>query len=333
MDITGTGSITGKYIRGINLIYSQNNAGTKKFYLFNGHGDVVQLTGSDGNVTKSYDYDAYGNEKNPDAADANPFRYCGEYFDKETGTYYLRARYYAPGIGRFISEDSYWGKDNDPLSLNLYTYCENEPINRIDPSGHDWLDKVIDSILNFFGISSDLDETATGPHSDMYKISTAFYWGIQTDITFFCMNYTQAFFDTIEWAAQQDAITTAISPVKQNLNSLSKGAVKTEIASSAAQYQRLKQSLATEEIQSVIKTTEHGAERLMTRGFSPSEISDLKLSPSKIMTQTDGASVYLRDVGAGKFNVIVESENGVVTALKNISQNSLDRLSKNYGWK
>mgnify|MGYP000924390666 CR=1 FL=1 len=188
---------------------------------------MVQLTGSDGNVTKSYDYDAYGNEKNPDAADANPFRYCGEYFDKETGTYYLRARYYAPGIGRFISEDSYWGKDNDPLSLNLYTYCENEPINRIDPSGHDWLDKVIDSILNFFGISSDLDETATGPHSDMYKISTAFYWGIQTDITFFCMNYTQAFFDTIEWAAQQDAITTAISPVKQNLNSLSKGAAKT----------------------------------------------------------------------------------------------------------
>ncbi len=72
---------------------------------------------------------------------------------------------------------------------------------------------------------------------------------------------------------------------------------------------------------------------LMTRGFTPSDISDLKLSPSKIMTQTDGASVYIKDIGSGKFNVIVESENGVVTALKNIGKNSLDKLSKNYGWK
>jgi hypothetical protein len=106
-----------------------------------------------------------------------------------------------------------------------------------------------------------------------------------------------------------------------------------EYASSAAQYQRLKDSLAKEEIQSVIKTTDHGAERLMSRGFTPSEISDLKLSPSKVMTQSDGAGVYIKDVGAGNFNVIVESENGVVTALKNISEGSLNRLSKNYGWK
>ncbi len=106
-----------------------------------------------------------------------------------------------------------------------------------------------------------------------------------------------------------------------------------EYASSAAQYQRLKQSLATEEIQSVIKTTEHGAERLMSRGFTPSEISSLKLSPSRIMEQADGASVYIKEIRMSKFNVIVESDNGVVTALKNIGKKSLDRLSKNYGWK
>jgi RHS repeat-associated protein len=60
-------------------------------------------------------------------------------FDKETGTIYLRARYYNPAVGRFISEDSVWGKDTDPLSLNLYTYCENDPVNQIDPSGHEGL--------------------------------------------------------------------------------------------------------------------------------------------------------------------------------------------------
>jgi uncharacterized protein RhaS with RHS repeats len=49
----------------------------------------------------------------------------------------LRSRYYDPEVGRFISEDSYWGKSSDPLSLNLYTYCQNDPIQYYDPSGHD----------------------------------------------------------------------------------------------------------------------------------------------------------------------------------------------------
>ena len=94
------------------------------------------MTDASGNVIKNYDYDAFGNEKNPDPNDTNVFRYSGEYFDKETGTIYLRARYYDPTIGRFITEDSYTGKDADPLSLNLYTYCHNDGVNYFDPTGH-----------------------------------------------------------------------------------------------------------------------------------------------------------------------------------------------------
>ena len=127
--------VAAKYVRGINLIRS-DMAGTVNYYLFNGHGDVVQLTGSSGSVIKTYDYDVFGNEKTPDTNDTNPFRYCGEYFDKETGTYYLRARYYNPVIGRFITEDSYLGNNSDPLSLNLYTYCYNNPIILCDPIGN-----------------------------------------------------------------------------------------------------------------------------------------------------------------------------------------------------
>ncbi len=74
---------------------------------------------------------------NPDANDTNAFRYAGQYFDAETGTYYLRARYYSLGIGRFTQQDG-WGYSNigDPLRLNLYTYCGGNPIKYIDPSGH-----------------------------------------------------------------------------------------------------------------------------------------------------------------------------------------------------
>ena len=122
-------------------------------FLYNGHGDVIQLTDTAGDLVKSYDYDAFGNEKAPDPNDTNLFRYCGEYFDKETGTIYLRARYYDPEIGRFITEDSVWGKDADPLSLNFYTYCGNDPILFTDPTGHitqQDKDKYKNGEINFY---------------------------------------------------------------------------------------------------------------------------------------------------------------------------------------
>ena len=90
-----------------------------------------------------YAYDAYGNCKVVSGADSeiatlNPFRYRGYYFDRETGLYYLNARYYNPEWRRFISPDSpeYIDAEN-PNGLNLYAYCNNDPVNYADPSGHD----------------------------------------------------------------------------------------------------------------------------------------------------------------------------------------------------
>ena len=76
------------------------------------------------------------NRKWYNGINTNAFRYCGEYYDSETGTIYLRARHYNPSNGRFTQRDSFAGKQGDPLSLNLYTYCHNNPIIGIDPSGH-----------------------------------------------------------------------------------------------------------------------------------------------------------------------------------------------------
>lgn len=130
MELDGNGAVTAKYIRRINLIYAEDGAGTnRQYYLFNGHGDVVQLTSDAETLIKAYDYDAFGNEKNPNPADTNPFRYSGEYFDKEMCTIYLRARYYDASVGRFTQEDPACE------GLNWYTYCGNDPINFFDPFG------------------------------------------------------------------------------------------------------------------------------------------------------------------------------------------------------
>ena len=81
--------------------------------------------------------DAFGNEKDRVGSDPNPFRYCGEYFDVESGCYYLRARYYDPSVGRFTQEDAHWNTSNmiygdepqqigeyeDPLGTSRYTYA------------------------------------------------------------------------------------------------------------------------------------------------------------------------------------------------------------------
>lgn len=134
LETRGNESIS--YARGINYIGRVDNAGTLSYFLYNGHGDVVQTVSEAGEIENQYDYDIFGNPTLTVENYLNSIRYAGEFYDSETGLYYLRARYYDPYIGRFISEDSYWGEDSNPLSLNLYTYCENDPIQYVDPTGH-----------------------------------------------------------------------------------------------------------------------------------------------------------------------------------------------------
>jgi RHS repeat-associated protein len=103
---------------------------------------VVGLVDEDGKVVNRYSYDEWGNLMASKEEIDNPIRYSGEYYDEETGLYYLRARYYDPTIGRFISEDSYEGSVTNPLSLNQYTYTFNNPLIYVDPSGHNAIDIV-----------------------------------------------------------------------------------------------------------------------------------------------------------------------------------------------
>ena len=146
LELTESGKVRKRYIRGNDLVYADKGTDTEKqYYVTDPHGNVVQTVDESGKVTKAYEYDSFGNEVKPDSKDDNPFRYCGEYYDHETGEVYLRARYYQPAVGRFLTRDSYTGQEDEPESLHLYTYCGNDGVNAWDPSGHDAVSAFYDA--------------------------------------------------------------------------------------------------------------------------------------------------------------------------------------------
>ncbi len=144
LELDSKGNLAARNIYGNNLV-TRNAGGQSVYYMYNGHADVTALLKPDGTILATYQYDAFGNALEGTATKENlknienPYTYGGYRFDDESGLYYLNARYYDPTTARFMSEDTYSGDPNDPLSLNLYTYCHNEPVMYSDPTGHFYL--------------------------------------------------------------------------------------------------------------------------------------------------------------------------------------------------
>ena len=119
------------------------NGTTETFYFDrNIKGDVVGIYNASGTKIAKYSYDSWGNAKlttlsSNNFSAYNPIRYRGYYYDAESGLYFLNARYYNPTWRRFISPDDTAYLDPDtPSGLNLYAYCNNDPVNYSDPSGN-----------------------------------------------------------------------------------------------------------------------------------------------------------------------------------------------------
>ena len=110
--------------------------------------NAIFLLDSSGAVVVQYDYDAWGNCKvcnanGTEITDANhignlnPFRYRSYYFDTETKFYFLQSRYYDPEIGRFLTIDDISYLNAESVNgLNLYAYCNNNPVMYADYDGH-----------------------------------------------------------------------------------------------------------------------------------------------------------------------------------------------------
>jgi len=139
--------------------------GTTYYYVFNLQGDVTGIVTSAGTQVVTYTYDAWGRPLSTTGSQAstigvqNPLRYRGYYYDTETGFYYLNSRYYDPVVGRFISEDGALSTGQGYNGLNMFAYCLNNPINRVDYNGHSSI-SIFEIVIN--GVYAALEATGTG---------------------------------------------------------------------------------------------------------------------------------------------------------------------------
>jgi RHS repeat-associated protein len=111
------------------------SAAARLYPLTDAQGTTRFLTDSSGNVVQAYSYSPYGQLTSTLSATTTPYLYTGENLDQETGLQYLRARYYDPATGRFISRDPMRGTLTNPITQNPYIYAGDNPTAYVDPSG------------------------------------------------------------------------------------------------------------------------------------------------------------------------------------------------------
>lgn len=162
----GEGSSTEKIIylydeTGIIGMVHTTESGTTTAYYFQRNllGDVIGIYTTGGTKVGGYAYDAWGNctitLNTNGIATRNPIRYRGYYYDEDTKLYYLNARYYCPEWRRFISPDDTGYLDPESVNgQNLYTYCNNDPVNYADHSGHIAFSAILIAMAIGFGVGA-----------------------------------------------------------------------------------------------------------------------------------------------------------------------------------
>ena len=183
----------------LDFLYDENgilyglikDSSRKYFYIRDFMSNILGLVDDSGNIVVKYKYDAYGNRisitdtSGCDLGNINPFRYKGYYYDDDVEMYYCKSRFYVPLWHRWLNSDSInYLEPKNITSLNLFAYCNNNPVMYVDPTGrftilgllisvglslafevledtldgngmdHDWKDYLGAGISGIFGASS-----------------------------------------------------------------------------------------------------------------------------------------------------------------------------------
>jgi len=137
LETDASGAALASYVLGGPELLSQTRGGSTSYDLADAQGSTRVLTNGAAAVTDMYKYTPFGELFSSSGSTPNPYLFTGQQFDGVTGLYSLRARYYEPGLGRFLSRDPMGVQTFGPLELNRYVYAANNPVNLLDPTGRD----------------------------------------------------------------------------------------------------------------------------------------------------------------------------------------------------
>jgi RHS repeat-associated protein len=96
------------------------------------------MTNSAGTKIEATEYLPFGSQRSHSGTNTSDYLYTDQEYDNTTGLYNYNARLYDPVIGKFISADTVVPDWMDPQALNRFSYCRNNPLIYVDPTGHFW---------------------------------------------------------------------------------------------------------------------------------------------------------------------------------------------------
>ncbi len=144
--------ITRYYIYGAGLMGMVTPSDQVYCYQYNAVGSTIAITDQSQNMVNKYSYDSFGNILSQQEAVSQPFKFVGQFgvMTEPNGFYYMRARYYDPNVGRFVSEDPIGFEGG----INLFVYASNNPLMFIDPSGLFDYEQLLKNTRDYSGVAA-----------------------------------------------------------------------------------------------------------------------------------------------------------------------------------